>query len=154
MKRLLFLSLALLFFGGCQTIDPEVAARRAAIMESIRQEAPGDYFVGRRLYKREYKMWGWVRRPGQPWNQAQLVMLNEQRTLAPDRAAGTLGSDNNYEYHLRGYFSGDKVYEPASNRFYPEFVLTGYDLKSTAPPLIFEDRRAIDPTVRVLNPPL
>jgi hypothetical protein len=81
-------------------------------------------------------------------------MLNEQRRLAPDRATGTLGVDNNFEYHLRGYFSGDQVYEPASNRFYPEFVLTDYELIDRTPPLIFRERRAIDPAVRLLAPPL
>lgn len=146
--------LALFVLAGCETIDPAVAARQAAIMESIRQEKPGNYFVGRRYYKNDYKMWGWVRRPGQPWNTAQLVMLNEQRKLAPDRAQGKLGVDHNYEYRLEGFFSGDKVYEPASNRFYPEFVLTDYEVLSTTPPLIYREPRALDPSVRILAPPL
>lgn len=134
--------------------DPETQARQAAIAASIAQEAPGNYFIGRRFFKNDYKMWGWVRRPGQLWSTAQLVMLNEQRMLAPDRAAGTLGTDNNYEYRLEGFFSGDTVYEPASNRFYPEFVLTGYQVLDRTPPLIFEDRRSIDPAIRLLQPPM
>ena len=48
-------------------------------------------------------------------------MLNEKQKLAPDRAANSFGSDNNYEYKLYGQFSGDTVYEPASNGMYPEF---------------------------------
>jgi hypothetical protein len=145
----------LTFLAGCQTTapDPELAARRAAIAASIAAEKPGDYFVARRFYKKDYKMWGWVRKPGQPWNTAQLVMLNEQRKLAPDRAEGTLGIDNNFEYHLRGFFSGDKVYEPASNHFYPEFVLTDYTLVDRTPPLIFRDRRSTDPAIRILEGP-
>ncbi len=51
-------------------------------------------------------------------------MFNEQKVLAPDRQQGRLGTDNNFEYRLTGYFSGDTVYEPASDGFYPEFVLT------------------------------
>jgi hypothetical protein len=78
-----------------------------------------------------------VRRPNQPWSTAQLVMLNEKQKLAPDRAALKFGSDNNYEYKLYGNFSGDKVYEPASNRVYPEFVLKDYEVISTNPPSIF-----------------
>lgn len=150
------LGLVLLLLGtGCQTTtDPEFLARQAAIAESIAREAPGNYFIGRRFFKNDYKMWGWVRRPGQPWSTAQLVMLNEQRKLAPDRAGGTLGSDNNYEYRLQGHFSGDKVYEPASNRFYPEFVLADYEVLDRTPPLIFRERRSIDPAVRLLVPPL
>ncbi|PYJ70752.1 MAG: hypothetical protein DME75_08720, partial [Verrucomicrobia bacterium] len=44
------------------------------------------------------------------------------------------------EYKLYGYFSGDKVYEPASNTIYPEFVLKGYELISTNPPAIFKSQ--------------
>lgn len=139
--------------SGCETVDGEAAARQAALAESIRQEAPGDYFIGRRYFKNDYKMWGWVRQPGQPWNTAQLVMLNEQKTLAPDRAVGRLGVDHDHEYILRGGFSGQKVYEPASNRFYPEFVLSSAELRSKTPPFIYGDRRALDPKVRVLMPP-
>jgi hypothetical protein len=95
-----------------------------------------------------------VRKPGQPWKQAQLVMLNENTKIAPDRAAGTLGVDNNTEYRLQGNFTGGQVYEPASNGFYPEFVLTGYEVRSTAPPNIYADRRQLDPKVRILTPPL
>jgi len=146
--------LAALVLAGCETAplrrpDP----RRAAMEAAILAEPPGNYFVGRRLYKKDYKMWGWVREPGQPWKTAQLVMLNEQRKLAPDRERGTLGDDNNFEYTLRGGYSGEMVYEPASNRFFPEFVLTGYELRATDPPMIFSDPRVIDPAIRLLTPP-
>jgi hypothetical protein len=67
-------------------------------------------------------------------------MLNEKQKLAPDRAELKFGADNNYEYRLYGYFSGDKVYEPASNGIYPEFVLKGYELISTNPPPIFRSQ--------------
>jgi hypothetical protein len=154
--RNLLLSALAVVLAGCQTTapDPELAARQAAIAASIAAEKPGNYFVARRFFKNDYKMWGWVRKPGQPWSTAQLVMLNEQRKLAPDRSEGKLGIDNNFEYHLEGAFSGDKVYEPASNRFYPEFVLIDYTLVDRTPPLIFRDRRSIDPAIRILEPPL
>jgi hypothetical protein len=153
LRRLAILCLCAALLAGCETtttmsrVDPGVAAAIAA-------EAPGNYFIGRRYYKKDYKMWGWVRKPGQPWKQAQLVMLNENSKLAPDRAAGTLGVDNNTEYRLQGNFTGGQVYEPASNGFYPEFVLTGYEVRSTTPPLIYRDRRQLDPKVRILTPPL
>ena len=35
---------------------------------------------------------------------------------------------------------GDTVYEPASNGFYPEFVLKGYELISTNPTPIFKSQ--------------
>lgn len=143
---------ALLVVSGCETTTVTRADPRAAA--AIAAETPGDYFIGRRYYKQDYKMWGWVRRPGQPWKSAQLVMLNENTMIAPDRAEGNIGVDNNREYRLRGRFTGGQVYEPASNRFYPEFVLTGHEVISTAPPMIFGDRRALDPRVRLLTPPL
>jgi len=151
---LVVFSFALLgVFSGCETMQSEDSLRRAAMNEAIRNEAPGNYFVGRRFYKVDYKMWGWVRSPGQPWSTAKLVMLNEQKVLAPDRQQGRLGTDNNYEYRLDGYFSGDRVYEPASDTIYPEFVLTGYEVRATNPPLIFSTAREADPKVRILAPP-
>ena len=149
----LLIAVAAVAFQGCETYS-EQAARRDAMNQAILQEPQGNYFVGRRFYKRDYKMWGWVRSPGQPWKTAQLVMLNEQKMLAPDRARNDIGSDNNYEYRLTGYFSGDKVYEPASDTIYPEFVLTGCEVRSTDPPLIFETAREAEPSVRILQPPI
>jgi len=140
-------------FSGCETMPSDDAIRRAAMNEAIRNEAPGNYFIGRRFYKVDYKMWGWVRQPGQPWSTAKLVMLNEQKVLAPDRQQGKLGADNNYEYRLNGYFSGESVYEPASDTIYPEFVLTSYEVRATDPPLIFSTARETDPQVRILAPP-
>ena len=152
MKRLLLLAACVLALAGCETIDPDAPAK-AAMNEAIKAEAPGDYFVGRRMYKKDYKVWGWVRQPGQNWKSAKLVMLNEQKLLAPDRAKNQIGSDNNYEYTLRGYYSGETVYEPASDRFYPEFVVTGFDVRSTTPPIIYTTKRQNDPAVRILMAP-
>ena len=80
-------------------------------------------------------------------------MMNEQGTLAPDREAGKLGTDNNFEYRLRGRFTGETVYEPASDRFYPEFQLTGYELISQTPPSIYIVKRQEDPEVRIIAAP-
>ena len=147
------LALAALFQNACTTIDPDEPAR-AAMNASIRAEQPGDYFIGRRMYKSDYKMWGWVREPGKPWTTARLVMLNEQTKLAPDREAGKLGTDNNYEYRLSGRFSGDTIYEPASDRFYPEFILTGYELINTKPTGIYITKRQEDSDIRIIMAPV
>ncbi len=122
--------------GGAQGIQSSRGAANAA----VQSEAPGDYFIGRRYYKRDFKFWGYVRRPGQPWSTAQLVMMNEKQKLAPDRQIEQFGSDNNSEYKLTGSFSGEKVYEPASNGIYPEFVLQNYELISANPPPIFKSQ--------------
>jgi len=151
-----FLALLVVIGGlaltGCETVDSDGPAR-AAMNEAIRMEPPGNYFVARRMYKQDYKVWGWVREPGKPWSTAKLVMLNEQKKLAPDREANRIGYDNNFEYKLSGYFSGDTVYEPASDGFYPEFVLTGVEIKNTAPANIYKYKRQGEPSVRILQPP-
>ena len=132
--------LCALFFTGCETVPGGIQQAKIAMAQHIAAEPSGDYFIGRRYFKPDFKFWGYVRRPGQPWSTAQLVMLNEKQKLAPDRERLSFGSDNNYEYKLYGYFSGDKVYEPASNGVYPEFVLKGYEEISTNPPPIFKSQ--------------
>ena len=132
--------LGALFFAGCQTVPQGIQQARIEMSQNIAAETPGDYYIGRRYYKPDYKFWGYIRKPGQPWSSAELVMLNEKEKLAPDRERLEFGSDNNYEYKLYGNFSGDKVYEPASNGIYPEFVLKRYELISTNPPAIFKSQ--------------
>src|SRR5213078_1332534 len=128
------------FAVGCQNIPQGIHQAKIDMAQRIAAEPPGDYFIGRRYYKPDFKFWGYVRRPGQPWSAAQLVMLNEKQKLAPDREQLSFGSDNNYEYKLYGSFSGDNVYEPASNSIYPEFTLKGYELISTNPSPIFKSQ--------------
>jgi hypothetical protein len=134
------LLLGTLFFGGCETVPQGIQQAKIEMAQRIAVEPSGDYYIGRRYYKTDFKFWGYVRRPGQPWSSAQLVMLNEKQKLAPDRENLSFGSDNNYEYKLYGYFSGDNVYEPASNGVYPEFVLKRYELISTNPTPIFKSQ--------------
>lgn len=134
-------SASLLFLAGCATESPGIEQVRVNAAQKIAAEPPGDYFIGHRYFKGSvFKFWGYVRKPGTPWKSAQLVVLNEKEKLAPDRETRTFGSDNNYEYKLHGYFSGQTVYEPASNGFYPEFVLKSYELISSNPPPIFKSQ--------------
>jgi hypothetical protein len=127
--------------GGCQTISPTTNSNGLQVSpeaaERAKAEQPGDYFVGRRLVGQYFFFWGYVKAPGESWDRAKLVMLNEKIALAPDRARNAIGSDNNYEYRLYGYFSGDHVYEAASGRFFPEFVLRKAELIESKPPAIF-----------------
>jgi hypothetical protein len=140
----LFLSLqiaaAALLSAGCASQPQGIQQARLDTAARIQSEPPGDYYIGRRYYKPMYKFWGYVRRPGQPWSASKLVMFNEKQKLAPDRAQVNFGFDNNYEYKLYGDFSGEQVYEPASNGLYPEFVLKNYELISTNPPPIFKSQ--------------
>jgi hypothetical protein len=137
-RALLLVSLAL--FASCETMPDEESQARAGMAARIQTEPRGDYFIGRRYFKPNFHFWGYIRRPGQAWSTAQLVILNENQKLAPDREQLNIGSDNNYEYQLRGHLSGDKVYELVSNQFYPEFVLQDYKILSTNPPPIFKSQ--------------
>ncbi len=143
------------FFASCQTgpSAKELALARARMESAIPAEPLGNYFVGRRIFKVDYKMWGYIRRPREPWTEARLVLLNEDRVLAPDRAANAIGSDNGYEYKVYGRFSGERVYEPASNAMYPEFVLKGMELLSTQPGPIFKNAKALAPRERYYPDP-
>lgn len=145
------------FLSGCQTSRQwegiQSSQMAAVTAESIRAEEPGDYYIGRRYFKSDYKFWGYVRRPGAPWSSAKMVMMNEHSKLAPDRQLGQIGSDNGYEYKLYGDFTGDTVYEPASNGFYPEFKLKNYELRSANPGSIFRAAGALDPSRRIIAQP-
>jgi hypothetical protein len=152
-KVVLFIAAVALLLAGCETTEDRFTQSQVAINQAIANEPTGNYFIGRRFYRKNYFFWGYIRQPRQPWGSAKLVMLNEQKVLAPDRQANRSGSDSNFEYRLQGYFSGQTVYEPASNRFYPEFVLTGYKLMSNHSAQIFRDPRAMDPDRLYIDKP-
>jgi hypothetical protein len=130
------------FFAGCGSSTPSgIQEARLTAARNIQAEPPGDYFIGRRYFKiPQYKFWGYVRRPGQPWSASKLVVFNEKEKLTPDREQLNFGFDNNYEYKLWGRFSGDTVYDAGSNGFYPEFVLKKYELISVSPAPIFKSQ--------------
>ena len=134
--------LGLFLLTSCVSTMPQgIQQTRVDMSQRIAAEPPGDYYIGRRYFKTSvFKFWGYVRKPGQPWNTAKLVVFNEKEKLAPDREKLSFGSDNNYEYKLYGNFSGETVYEPASNGFYQEFILKRYELVSTNPPPIFKSQ--------------
>src|ERR1044072_51306 len=82
----------LFFLSGCATESSGIQQVRVDAAAKIAAEPPGDYFIGRRYFKTSvYKFWGYVRKPGQPWNTAQLVVLNEKEKLAPDRETRHFG---------------------------------------------------------------
>ena len=170
MKRSLFLPLMLLMsFVLCQCADTggysgggsagatmggPTSAERAA---QIAAEPSGSYFVGRRYYIQKTRFWGYVRKPGQPWKTAKLVMINESKMAQPDRkpetrGAGSYGYDQNYEYKLRGYYTGDKVYDPNSNQILPEFMLTGAEVTNKDPGWIFSPSDRYYPLRPTLRP--
>jgi hypothetical protein len=118
---------------------PTVEERNA----KIASEPTGDFYYGRRYFVEKTRFWGYLRQPRQPWNRAKLVIMREDRKLVPDRLPenGPPGQsyafDANYEYRIRGHYTGRQVYEPNSNQFLPEFMLTGYEVLETRPGWLF-----------------
>jgi len=154
-RRLVFLLLvitALLLLPGCES-TAQKGAQRTAMNNAIAAEPKGAYFVGRRYFKTEYRFWGYIRQSGEPWSSAKLVLINESRKHVPDRERAAIGKDNNFEYKLFGNFTGETIYEPASNAFYPEFMLTGYELLTETPGPIFRETGATDPKRRIIPKP-
>jgi hypothetical protein len=144
-----------LIFSGCATTGAKVerpTPERLEMYRSIAAEPRGDHYIGRRYYKSNMGFWGYVRRPGQPWHEAKLVMMNENTRFAPDREQGTIGIDDNHEYRLFGRM-GPEVYEPAGNQFLPEFILRDYELISEYPPSIFRNNYINDPEENVIMRP-
>jgi len=145
---LLLLAFAFLL-ASCE--DPmyqqQIDARRAVIMS----EQPGDYFIGRRYYIEHTQFWGYIRRPGQSWDESKLVLINESQKFAPDRLPEmptgdglAHGYDHNREYKMFGHFTGRKVYDPNSDLFLPEFLLTGYEVRNESPGWLFTPKEKYD----------
>lgn len=110
----------------------------------ISNEPTGDFFYGRRYYVEKTRFWGYIRKPRQPWSRAKLVLIKEDKKHNPDRLPENgpegqrYGFDNNFEYRLRGYFTGEKDgYDPNSNQVLPVFMLTGYDVVDRQPGWLF-----------------
>jgi hypothetical protein len=138
MFRRYFLVGFLFLLAGCAT-PPQIAplTEPAAVAQEIAAESVGDFYVGRRIYCPPFAMWGYVRSPRQSWRTAKLVILNEKYQFAPDRARNQIGSDNESEYRLYGYFTGDQIYDASSGRFCAEFVLKRSELISANPDRIW-----------------
>jgi hypothetical protein len=152
--RLIFAALAVLLLSQCAQMGgpgnmggPTAEERQA----SIAAEPSGEFFYGRRYYVEKTRFWGYVRKPRQPWSRAQLVIMREDRKTQPDRfpengpPGQRYGFDQNYEYRLRGNFTGRQAYDPNSNQVLPEFMLTGYEVVNRDPGWLFSPQDRYDP---------
>lgn len=133
--------------GAPNPNDPAVK-RRAA---EIAAEPRGDYWVARRWWTEGTRFWGYLRRPGQPWSESRLVVVNESVKHTPDRlpespeSGPAHGYDHNYEYRFYGHFTGQEVYDPNSNLMLPEFLLQNYELLNATPGFLFQPGERYNP---------
>ncbi|MEM9282899.1 MAG: hypothetical protein AAGA96_13815 [Verrucomicrobiota bacterium] len=126
--------------------NPAVKARNA----EIALESPADYYVGRRYWVDGTRFWGYLRKPGKPWTESQLVIMNESVSRQPDRIpeeGGTKvhGYDHNHEYRIWGSFTGQKIYDPNSNFIIPEFKIRRYELINSSPGFLFWPGESYNP---------
>jgi len=145
MRRFTFLLLALFLplLPSCETTSgggPQVASRNAAILA----EPQGDFWIGRRFFVDKVRFWGYMRRPGQLWDKAELVVMDESRLKTPDRlpeqpsdSGLAHGYDHNYEYRLTGGFSGRKVYDPNADMELPVFSPANFEVLNRTPGFLF-----------------
>lgn len=133
---------------------PSVEERAARIAS----EPTGDFYYGRRYHVEKTRFWGYVRKPRQPWSQARLVLIKEDRKTIPDRlpedgpAGRRHGYDNNYEYKLWGYFMPKPGYDPNSDQVLPVFMLTRYELVERNPGWLFRPNDVYNPYQITLLP--
>lgn len=120
--------------------DCEALQEREA---AIAQEEKGEYFVGRRYYIPLCRFWGYLRKPGQSWREAQLVMMDETLVHTPDRGPekplpnATFGTDQNVEYTIEGAYTGKKAYDPSTDQILPVFRPTAFHIRKLEPGFLF-----------------
>ena len=131
-------------------LRPKADAWKLNVLQEIKAEPRGDYYIGRRYYVRRIHTWGYLRRPGQPWSSAKVVIMNESSKRVPDRLPeyGTgkiFGFDHNYEYKIRGSYTGRTVYDPNSNARLPEFRPTSFEVLEKTPGFLFKPGQRYNP---------
>jgi hypothetical protein len=157
-RQLLFLPAALPLLNSCtgpgsggEFVDngPQVQARNAAILAEPR----GDWYIGRRYFTQKVRYWGYLRRPGQLWESAKLVVMDENRGVSqPDRlpeipagGGNAHGYDHNYEYRIWGSLTGQVCYDPNSDRELPLFAARKFELVSANPGFLWSPRDRYSP---------
>lgn len=134
--------LACLILCQCNAVrqDCEALALREA---AIAQETPGNHYIGRRYYVPLTRFWGYLRRPGESWRHAKLVIMDESKARTPDRGyeppvkGATFGNDANVEYYIHGRYTGETAYDPSTNQVLPVFMAERYEVRDTKPGFLF-----------------
>ena len=140
--------------GPANMGGPTVEERKAAIAS----EATGDFLYGRRYYVQKTRFWGYLRNPRQSADKAKLVIMREDRKLNPDRlpengpAGQRYGFDQNYEYRIRGSYTGETSYDPNSNQILPVFLATGYEVVDRDSGWLFSPSDHYNPLSITLRP--
>jgi hypothetical protein len=141
--------------GGAPNMGGPTVEERSA---SIANEPTGDFFYGRRYYVEKTRFWGYLRNPRQSASNAKLVIFREDRKYNPDRLpengpqGARYGFDQNFEYRIRGNYTGETAYDPNSNQFLPVFMLSSYEVVNRNPGWLFSPADHYDPLRVTLTP--
>ncbi|MBX7157900.1 MAG: hypothetical protein K1X66_05905 [Verrucomicrobiae bacterium] len=114
-----------LFVVGCATVPD--SPDRPDITAAELNANPPEYWLGQRVYYTNLQVWGWVKRPEESWDDARLVLLKEDKCLAPHRSLGNRTADQNFQYRLYGRYWQHKGYEPVMNKLLDVFELEHYE---------------------------
>ena len=146
-QKAVFLSALCCVLSQCGTSSPGSGNLGGPTVEErdakIAAEPTGNFYYGRRYYVEKTRFWGYLRQPRQPWSRAKMVVMREDKKHTPDRMSENgqpgecYGFDSNSEYRIYGSYTGREVYEPNSNQFLPEFMLTDYELLDRQPGWLF-----------------
>lgn len=142
LKHFFYAGLCCLMLCECNTLrqDCRALAKREA---EIAGEQAGEYYIGRRYYIPSTRFWGYLRRPGQSWRTATLVIMDESIVRNPDRGyeppvkGAIFGTDNNVEYIVHGKLTGEKAYDPSTNQVLPVFQPTRFEVRNRKPGFLF-----------------
>jgi hypothetical protein len=140
------LCLLSLFIAGCETASSPYAGEQiAARQRQLALEPRGDFYIGRRFFIDHTHFWGYLRRPGESWNNSKLVIMNERYMKIPNRlpeqpsdGGYAYGDDHNTEYRIYGQYTGRRVFDPNSNMVLPEFELRRWEVVNESPGWLFK----------------
>lgn len=142
LRKVFYPALVCLALCQCNTLQSDCEALRIREAE-IAQEARGDYYVGRRYMIPYTRFWGYLRKPGESWRTAKLVMMDESRCRTPDRGmeppveGAVYGTDQNAEYIIKGSYTGTNAYDPSTDQVLPMFRPTAFELRNAKPGFLF-----------------
>ena len=114
----------------------------SALLSSCESTGSGVY-TGRRWFvhsgESQCRFWGYLKKPGQDWHSARLVILDENKGISPpDRPANPAGpprngDDHNTEYEVKGGFTGRTAYDPNSDLELPLFAARSFRVINPSP---------------------
>ena len=85
-------------------------------------------------------------------------MMDERTVHTPDRGPepplknAVYGTDKNVEYIVHGSYTGQEGYDSATDRAYPVFRATGYEVRNRKPGFLFKPSEKYDDKYVTLKP--